>query len=252
MIPEKLIKLKSKEFDLKTILRLDLSNLSLPVMSGLSNCRNMISLNLSRNKIEKIVGFEDLGNLECLDLSFNCLKSIGPLKREYQTEVNESASLPNKLKLLALHGNQIAKIDDVYNLSPLLLLEELSFRISTHGEENEYKHSNPLCSNKLYVAYVMKAFPRLFMLDKECLAFCDIVRMIRRLHEDEKYHSEKVDFDSKWLSSEKIKEMNDCLLKMHSSTQCTMNGLRKSQNDVSDAIDDVKNYMDTIKHDDGN
>jgi len=101
----------------------------------------------------------------------------------------------------------IAKIDDVYNLSQLLLLKELSFRISTYGEENEYKHSNP------HVASVMKSFPRLFMLEKECLAFCDIVRMTQRLDEDEKY-------------TERIKVMNDCLLIMHSSTQCTMNGFK--------------------------
>ena len=77
-ITSKVIQKRAKNFNISTILRLDLSSTSLSAMnsSDLLLCSSLVSLNLSHNRIETIENIASLTNLERLDLSFNRITTV--------------------------------------------------------------------------------------------------------------------------------------------------------------------------------
>jgi len=106
------IKHNGKRFEIKEhTLNLNGQNvIDIRDIEGLENQRDLITLNLNDNKIEKIYGIECLVNLERLFLEQNLLTKIEGLEK-----------LAN-LKVLSLRKNKIAKIE---NISHLVNLKDL-------------------------------------------------------------------------------------------------------------------------------
>jgi len=88
---------------------IDLSDYDFSDLSGIENCVNIIAINLSGNRIEKIHRLADLTNLEYLYLAGNNIESIVPLEKLW------------KLKELDISFN------DIHDISPLLGLDALVY-----------------------------------------------------------------------------------------------------------------------------
>ncbi len=94
------------------VMQLDLSGEGIVDLSGIERLTNLESLNLSRNRLTNLFQLQysaSRGTLKSLNLSYNELRNIGPLK--------ELGALEN----LNLYGNPLDSI------SPLLQLSKLSF-----------------------------------------------------------------------------------------------------------------------------
>jgi len=111
------------------IIEINLSDKGLKVLPEiLYELPELQILNISKNKIKEMSGFEKLPNLKILDLSYNKIKEIKGL---------ESLIL---LEELYLQGNHISKLEGLGNLSKLRLLIIRKNQVT----EFENKHINTL------------------------------------------------------------------------------------------------------------
>lgn|SRR5690606_9932360 len=142
-ITHKLIKIASGQFDVQSVIKLNLSNLGIPKIENLKECRQLQDLDLSMNKITKIEGLENLSKLKILNLSKNRITSLQGLEKL------------RRLEILDLEGNLISDINELFILSALPALKSVNLK------------NNPVCKDPQYEANMLKYVKNLRFLDEE-------------------------------------------------------------------------------------
>lgn len=246
MIPQNLIKRKSGEFDLKVIIRLDLSHSKLSSMKGLSKCFSLISLDLSHNQIKDLEELKKFTTLEHLDLSFNHLSSIC-IHPDISGENNvETKSTTYSLAVIALEGNQISNIDDLKGLSIFKQLRELSFQTPLLRTKGGYANSNPLCGDRLYQSTTLQVIPYLFMLDKECVK----LRQAAGLGPPGDNHSSS--HESKWFGNEYNQKLDFAFQRINKTIHADidwvpMNDIRELQQHAHHGLKELNGLLKDIE-----
>jgi len=89
------VKTVAKKFDFNTIFYMELCNKKIHAVGAISECKNLITLDLSRNNLTSLAGLDSCIDLKFLNLSYNKITSITILEK-----------IP-KLNKLELQGNKI-------------------------------------------------------------------------------------------------------------------------------------------------
>ena len=166
MLTQDLIKHVTGEYDLEVVQLLALTALEIPSIMNLDMCINLkevrlkrpcqcsfvqvrkqsnvrrLQLNLSSNSLKTIgAGLSTLTKLSRLDLSNNLISSLSPADFE---------PLGKSLTFLALEGNDITDVDDLYSFTSLVNLKTL------YMKRDEL--ANPCCGHPSYFVKIVKAF----------------------------------------------------------------------------------------------
>ncbi|XP_068595777.1 leucine-rich repeat-containing protein 61-like [Brachionichthys hirsutus] len=144
-----LLKSRTGEFDLESILFLKLRGLGIHDLGCIGECVNLERLDLSGNNITNLASLASLQHLSVLNLSSNKISNLEPLR--------SCESLQN----LNVAGNIISSIDNLHCLQSLRKLEHIRFK------DNTYNYSNPVCRNAPYRTIVLEMFPTIKVLDGE-------------------------------------------------------------------------------------
>lgn len=144
-----LLKSRTGEFDLESILFLKLKNLGIHDLGCIGECVNLERLDLSGNNITNLAPLASLRLLSVLNLSANRISNLEPLR--------SCESLQN----LNLAGNIINSIECLYDLQSLRKLESIRLK------DNTYNYTNPVCRNCSYRTVVLEMFPNIKVLDGE-------------------------------------------------------------------------------------
>ncbi|XP_030282422.1 leucine-rich repeat-containing protein 61 [Sparus aurata] len=144
-----LLKSRTGEFDLESILFLKLRGLGIHDLGCIGECMTLERLDLSGNNITNLGPLASLRHLTSLNLSSNRISNIEPLR--------SCESLQN----LNVAGNIISSIESLSSLQPLKKLENIRFK------DNTYNYSNPVCRNASYRTIVLEMFPNIKVLDGE-------------------------------------------------------------------------------------
>ncbi|XP_029953061.1 leucine-rich repeat-containing protein 61 [Salarias fasciatus] len=144
-----LLKSRTGEFDLESILFLKLRGLGIRDLGCIGECINIERLDLSGNNITNLAPLSSLWLLSVLNLSANRISNIEPLR-----------SCDN-LQNLNVAGNIISCIENLRCLASLRKLENIRFK------DNTYNYSNPVCRNASYRTVLLEMFPNIKVLDGE-------------------------------------------------------------------------------------
>ncbi|XP_017341462.1 leucine-rich repeat-containing protein 61 isoform X1 [Ictalurus punctatus] len=144
-----LLKSRTGEFDLESILFLKLRSLEIYDLGCIGECINLERLDLSGNNITNLAPLASLRLLLVLNLSANRISNIEPL------------SSCESLQSLNLAGNLISSIDGLHALKTLRKLESIRLK------DNTYNHTNPVCKNSAYRNTVLEMFQNLKVFDGE-------------------------------------------------------------------------------------
>ncbi|XP_042267751.1 leucine-rich repeat-containing protein 61 isoform X1 [Thunnus thynnus] len=144
-----LLKSRTGEFDLESILFLKLRGLGIHDLGCIGECMNLERLDLSANNITNLAPLSSLRLLSVLNLSANRISNLEPLH-----------SCDN-LQNLNLAGNIISSIESLHYLQSLRKLENIRLK------DNTYNYTNPVCRNTPYRTIVLEMFPTLKVLDGE-------------------------------------------------------------------------------------
>ncbi|XP_032438686.1 leucine-rich repeat-containing protein 61 isoform X2 [Xiphophorus hellerii] len=144
-----LLKSRTGEFDLESILFLKLRVLGIHDLGCIGECVNLERLDLFGNSVTNIGPLSSLRLLSVLNLSSNRISNIEPLR-----------SCEN-LQTLNLAGNVISSTESLHCLVSLKKLENIRLR------DNTYNYSNPVCRSASYRAVVLEMFPNIKVLDGE-------------------------------------------------------------------------------------
>ncbi|XP_008309950.1 leucine-rich repeat-containing protein 61 [Cynoglossus semilaevis] len=147
-----LLKSRSGEFDLESILFLKLRNLGIQDLGCIGECINLERLDLSGNNITNLAPLASLRLLSVLNLSANRVSNLEPLR--------SCDSLQN----LNVAGNIISSIESLHCLQSLRKLENIRLK------DNTYNYTNPVCRNTVYRNIILEMFPNLKTLDGERVA----------------------------------------------------------------------------------
>jgi len=147
VLSEQLIKHQTGEFDLELVHKLLLVSMGLFQIEHLEPCINLIILDLTGNKIRNLQGLMTLRNLQKLYLTSNKIESL------------ESIENLVSLERLYLEQNLIQDPSEIMRLYPLLKLSHVSFQKASGNL------SNPVCVSIHYKQTVLKALPKLKVLD---------------------------------------------------------------------------------------
>uniref|UniRef100_A0A3B3R3U8 Leucine rich repeat containing 61 n=1 Tax=Paramormyrops kingsleyae TaxID=1676925 RepID=A0A3B3R3U8_9TELE len=120
-----LLKSRTGEFDLESILFLKLRNLGIIDLGCIGECMNLERLDLSGNNIANLVPLASLRRLLVLNLSANRIASI------------ESICTCDSLQSLNLAGNLISSVENLHSLKSLRKLENIRLK------DNTYDYTNP-------------------------------------------------------------------------------------------------------------
>jgi Leucine-rich repeat (LRR) protein len=142
-ITHKLIKIASGQFDVTSVIKLNLSNLGIKKIENLNECHQLENLDLSMNRITKIEGIDKLHKLKILNLSNNNITSLQGLEKL------------RKLEILEMENNNISDINELFILSALPALKSVNFR------------NNPICKDPQYETNIRKYVKNLRFLDEE-------------------------------------------------------------------------------------
>ncbi|TNN00471.1 leucine-rich repeat-containing protein 61 [Takifugu rubripes] len=148
-ITSSLLKSRTGEFDLESILFLKLRGLGIHDLGCIGECMNLERLDLAGNNVTNLAALSSLRHLSVLNLSANKISSLEPLR--------SCESLQN----LNVAGNIISSIENVHCLQSLKKLENLRFK------DNTYNYTNPVCRNASYRAIILEMFPYIKVLDGE-------------------------------------------------------------------------------------
>ncbi|XP_028306970.1 leucine-rich repeat-containing protein 61 [Gouania willdenowi] len=148
-ITSALLKSRTGEFDLESILFLKLRGLGIHDLGCIGECMNLERLDLSGNNITNIAPLSPLRLLFVLNLSANRISNLEPLR--------SCESLQN----LNVAGNIISCVENLHSLASLRKLENIRLK------DNTYNYSNPICRNSLYRNTVLEMFPNIKVLDGE-------------------------------------------------------------------------------------
>uniref|UniRef100_UPI00398F07DD leucine-rich repeat-containing protein 61 n=1 Tax=Pristiophorus japonicus TaxID=55135 RepID=UPI00398F07DD len=148
-ITVELLKSRSGEFDLESILFLKLKNVGICHLGCVGDCVNLERLDLSGNNIANLTPLASLKLLIVLNLSANRIANLDPLH-----------SCEN-LQSLNLAGNLISSVDALRSLTELKNLETIRLK------DTVCNFSNPVCLNTSYRSAVLEIFPKIKVLDGE-------------------------------------------------------------------------------------
>lgn len=148
-ITSQLLKAKTGEFDLESILLLKLRGLGISDLGCLGACSNLEWLDLSSNAITHLGPLASLKALAVLNISSNRISSLEPL------------SGCENLQSLNAAGNLLTSLRQLQGLTGLRQLESLRFSNPTG------RLSNPFCAAVGYRVGIVEMFPRVKVLDGE-------------------------------------------------------------------------------------
>ncbi|XP_020655892.1 leucine-rich repeat-containing protein 61 [Pogona vitticeps] len=148
-ITSQLLKAKTGEFDLESILLLKLRGLGIVDLGCLGECASLEWLDLSGNAITHLGPLASLKALAVLNVSSNRIASLEPL-----------AGCEN-LQSLNAAGNALSSLQQLQCLTGLRQLESLRFRNPVG------RLSNPFCASPGYRAAIAEMFPAVKVIDGE-------------------------------------------------------------------------------------
>ncbi|XP_072010598.1 leucine-rich repeat-containing protein 61 [Engystomops pustulosus] len=148
-ISPEMLKSRTGEFDLESILFLKLRGLGVQDLGCLGECLNLERLDLSNNLVTHLAPLSSLKQMVALNLSCNRISSLEPL-----------ASCDN-LQTLNVAGNLLCSVETLQCLRGLRRLESIRLR------DPVYNLSNPLCSGSSYRHAVLDAVPSVRVIDGE-------------------------------------------------------------------------------------
>ncbi|KAM3609483.1 uncharacterized protein V6R79_015600 [Siganus canaliculatus] len=144
-----LLKSRTGEFDLESILFLKLRGLGIHDLGCIGECVNVERLDLSGNNITNLAPLASLRLLSVLNLSSNRISNL------------ESLRSCENIQNLNVAGNTISSIDSLHCLQSLKKLENIRLK------DNTYNYSNPVCRNVSYRTIILDMFPNIKVLDGE-------------------------------------------------------------------------------------
>lgn len=148
-ITPEMLKSRTGEFDLESILFLKLRSLGIHELGCIGECLNLERLDLSNNHVTHLAPLSSLKMLVALNLSCNRVSSLEPL-----------ASCDN-LQTLNVAGNALCTVDSLQCLKGLRKLESIRLR------DPIYNLSNPFCANGSYRHAVLDTIPSVRVIDGE-------------------------------------------------------------------------------------
>ncbi|KAF4095246.1 leucine-rich repeat-containing protein 61 isoform X1 [Onychostoma macrolepis] len=144
-----LLKSRTGEFDLESIMFLKLRNLGIYDLGCIGECINLERLDLSGNNITNLGPLSPLRRLLVLNLSANRISNL------------EHLSSCESLQSLNVAGNVIPSVDNLHALKSLKRLESIRLK------DNTYNFTNPVCKNSSYRTLILEIFPNMKVLDGE-------------------------------------------------------------------------------------
>ncbi|KAJ8417282.1 hypothetical protein AAFF_G00285090 [Aldrovandia affinis] len=144
-----LLKSRTGEFELESILFLKLRSLGIFDLGCIGECKNLERLDLSGNNITNVTPLASLRLLLVLNLSANRIANLEP--------ICNCDSLQN----LNVAGNLISSIENLQCLQSLEKMENIRLK------DNTYNYTNPVCKNSSYRNILLEMFPNLKVLDGE-------------------------------------------------------------------------------------
>uniref|UniRef100_A0A3Q4HMQ8 Leucine rich repeat containing 61 n=1 Tax=Neolamprologus brichardi TaxID=32507 RepID=A0A3Q4HMQ8_NEOBR len=148
-----LLKSRTGEFDLESILFLKLRNLGIHDLGCTGECINLERLDLSGNNITNLAPLASLRLLSVLNLSNNRVSSLEPLRT------------CDVLQNLNVAGNIISSIENLHCLVSLRKLENIRLK------DNTYNYTNPVslwqCAETLHIERVVGRGSDLYQLCKD-------------------------------------------------------------------------------------
>ncbi|XP_054847877.1 leucine-rich repeat-containing protein 61 [Eublepharis macularius] len=148
-ITSQLLKAKTGEFDLESILLLKLRGLGLSDLGCLGECSSLEWLDLSSNAITHLGPLSSLKALAVLNISFNRITTLEPL-----------GGCEN-LQSLNAAGNLLSSLQHLQSLTGLRRLENLRLSSSAGCP------SNPICASLGYRVAMAEMFPGVKVIDGE-------------------------------------------------------------------------------------
>ncbi|XP_053119322.1 leucine-rich repeat-containing protein 61 [Hemicordylus capensis] len=148
-ITSQLLKAKTGEFDLESILLLKLRGLGIMDLGCLGECVSLEWLDLSGNAITHLGPLSSLKALAVLNISSNRITSLEPL------------SGCENLQSLNAAGNLLSSLQQLQGLAGLRHLESLRFTNPVG------RLSNPLCTSIGYRVAMLEMFPGVKVIDGE-------------------------------------------------------------------------------------
>ncbi|XP_068091460.1 leucine-rich repeat-containing protein 61 isoform X6 [Hyperolius riggenbachi] len=146
-ITPEMLKSRTGEFDLESILFLKLRGAGIHELGCIGECLNLERLDLSNNHITHLAPLSSLKMMVALNLSCNRISSLEPL-----------ASC-DSLQTLNVAGNMLCSVDSLQCLKGLRKLESIRLR------DPVYNLSNPFCLNGSYRPAVLETIPSVRVID---------------------------------------------------------------------------------------
>ncbi|KAM8967723.1 leucine-rich repeat-containing protein 61 [Pelodytes ibericus] len=148
-ISHEMLKSRTGEFDLESILFLKLRGLGIYDLGCIGECLSLERVDLSNNHISHLGPLSSLKVMVALNLSCNRISSL------------ESLSYCDSLQTLNVAGNLLGSVDHVQCLRGLRKLESIRLR------DPVYNLTNPLCTNGAYRHSVLDMVPSVRVIDGE-------------------------------------------------------------------------------------
>uniref|UniRef100_A0A8C5QDA6 Leucine rich repeat containing 61 n=1 Tax=Leptobrachium leishanense TaxID=445787 RepID=A0A8C5QDA6_9ANUR len=153
-ITHQMLKSRTGEFDLESILFLKLRAVGLYELGCIGECLNLERLDLSNNHITHLGPLSSLKLMVALNVSCNRISALEPL-----------AGCEN-LQTLNVAGNLLCSVETLHCLRGLRRLESVRLR------DPVYNLSNPLCSNGAYRHSMRDTVPSVRIVDGERVTGC--------------------------------------------------------------------------------
>ncbi|KAG2387026.1 hypothetical protein C9374_002061 [Naegleria lovaniensis] len=157
-IDYKLISAVSGQFDLGSVINLDLNSIGIDKIKNLSRCVRLEYLDLSNNGIELVEGLENLSRLKRLNLSNNKIAKV------------EGIANLKSLQNLNLENNLIENLSDLQELQHLANLRAISLKGNPVCEKEGFDETLKSCCKKLQFIngeHIALRFPTLIFDEKE-------------------------------------------------------------------------------------
>ncbi|KAM4687531.1 leucine-rich repeat-containing protein 61 [Discoglossus pictus] len=153
-VTSEMLKSKTGEFDLESILFLKLRGLGIYELGCIGECLSLERLDLSNNHITHLGPLSSLKLMVALNLSCNRISSLDPL------------SSCENLQTLNVAGNLLCGVESLHCLKGLRRLESIRLR------DPVYNLSNPLCANGSYRHNVLETISSVRVIDGERVSGC--------------------------------------------------------------------------------
>uniref|UniRef100_H3A5T9 Leucine rich repeat containing 61 n=1 Tax=Latimeria chalumnae TaxID=7897 RepID=H3A5T9_LATCH len=148
-ITAQLLKCRTGEFDLESILFLTLRGLGTSDLGCIGDCLNIERLDISDNNITNLTPLSSLKLLIVLNASCNRITNLDAL------------SSCENLQSLNVAGNLLSSFDSLRGLTPLKKLENIRLKNCIGN------FTNPVCISSAYRSTMLDMFPNIKVLDGE-------------------------------------------------------------------------------------